>query len=58
MTDPEQPVINIVKSGVKFPPHAYDPDTSPDTEVKVSTRRNGQKHYSRRVIKPTMVQLR
>lgn len=55
MTDPEQPVINIYKSGIKFPPHAYDPDSSPDTEVKVTTRRNGQKHYSRRVAKPTVV---
>jgi hypothetical protein len=55
MTDPTQPVIRIVKAGVKFPPHAYDPNSSPDTEVKVVRRRNGQIHHSRRVVKPTVV---
>jgi hypothetical protein len=55
MTDPVQPFIRIIKAGVKFPPHAYDPNTSPDTEIKINRRKNGQIHYSRRVIKPTVV---
>ena len=55
MTDPAQPVITIIKSGVKFPPHAYDPTTTPDTVTTTTRRRNGQIHLSRRVMKPTMV---
>jgi hypothetical protein len=57
MTDPAQPVIKIVKAGIKFPPHAYDPNASPDTEIKITRRKNGQIHHSRRVIKPTVVLL-
>jgi hypothetical protein len=57
MSEPSssEPRIVIVKAGQKFPPLRYDAESTPDTSVTATTRRNGQVTYSRRIIKPTMV---
>jgi hypothetical protein len=45
----------ITKTGVKFPPHDYDPNATPGTVVTNVTRRNGQIEYTRRIANPIKV---
>ena len=57
MSDPSAngPAIVITKTGEKFPPLKYDPETTPDTSVVSTARRDGQLVHSRRVLQPTKV---
>jgi hypothetical protein len=49
------PRVVIIKTGEKFPPLKNNADTSPDTAVVSTTRRNGQVIHTRRVLQPTLV---
>ena len=55
MSHPTANKIYIYKTGEKFPPLKYDPDTNPDTIVAFLGRRADGSKELRKTLKPTSV---